>query len=247
MEAVSLHAAETLAGVVMVQVVNPGSPAIWGGSPMGVHLDYLTPSLAHTATFKMASATAQIGKYLRLPTHAYLGGGGNWEFLDHHTGAESALGLFTAACAGINVVSGVGMNRHEAGFDLLKLLADDYFCGMAKALAQPIAGGGKLLPDTAGFSERVMQLMEKRHTPDFFDPQGAIDSRGLGQWKNAGRPTTADRLEESYVTLLGSWQPPALSNGVKESLHRIMASAFEACGGNREDVLTPDEVNAVAP
>jgi trimethylamine--corrinoid protein Co-methyltransferase len=246
-EAISLHAAETLAGVVMVQVVRPGAPAIWGGSPMGVSLDYLTPSLAHTATFKMASATAQVGKRLGLPTHAYLGGGGNWEYLDHLTGGESALGIFTAALAGINVVSGIGMNRHEAGFDLLKLIADDYFCGLAQAIAQPIQGAGKLLPDTTTFDERIGQLLALRDGPDFFDPQGFLDTRGLGPWEKAGGPSTAMRLAKTYANLLASWEPPALSGRAKRSLYDIMASAFEACGGTREHVLTPDDVEAVGP
>ncbi len=247
MEAVSLHAAETLAGVVMVHVVTPGAPAIWGGSPMGVHLDYLTPSLAHTATFKMASATAQIGNYLRLPTHVYLGGGGNWQLLDHQTGGESALGLLTAALAGINVVSGVGMNRHEAGFDLLKLIADDYFCGVARALAQPIQGEGALRGDTTSFTERMTQLLELRDSSDFFDPQGSVDSRGLGQWEKAGCPSLADRLTDSYARLIGSWEPPGLRDGIQESLYDTMAAAFEACGGSRDHVLTPEEIKDVAP
>jgi trimethylamine--corrinoid protein Co-methyltransferase len=73
-------------------------------------------------------AAAEIGKYYGLPTHAYLGLTDS-KVVDAQTGFESGLGLFLAALARVNVVSGPGMLATENCQSLEKLVIDNEICG----------------------------------------------------------------------------------------------------------------------
>ena len=73
------------------------------------------------------------------------------------------------------------------------------------------------------------------------DPQGVLDSRGLGQWEKAGSPATSERLQARYEGIIGAWQPPALGPAKEQALYEIMGDAFERCGGTRDSVLRADQ------
>ena len=102
-----VHTAETLSGVVLAQVINPGTPVIYGGAP--VHFDMrtgTTPLSAIEATM-IAAAYAQMGKYYGMPTHTYACLSDSM-IIDTQAGLETSMSGIVAQLAGINVISGVG-------------------------------------------------------------------------------------------------------------------------------------------
>jgi len=104
--------AEFLSGLVISQLVNPGAPVIYGGSPTTFDMRYCTPRLGAIETMMMGCAYAQIGKYYRLPTHMYLGLS-DAKTVDSQAGFEAGAGIILGALAGTNVVSGPGMLDFE--------------------------------------------------------------------------------------------------------------------------------------
>jgi len=123
------HAAETLAGLVITQLVSPGAPVIWGGSPAAFDMRKGTTPMGSIDTMLIDIGYAEIGKYLNLPTHAYLGMS-DAKILDAQSGLESGMGTLLAGIKGINMISGAGMIDFETTQSIQKVVIDNEICGM---------------------------------------------------------------------------------------------------------------------
>lgn len=127
------HTAETLSGVVISQLAAKGAPVVYGGSPSIFDMRKGTTPMGAIETMMIDSSYAQIGKFLGLPTHAYMGLS-DTKRLDYQSGSESSMGILIAALTGINMVSGAGMLDFESCQSLEKLVMDNEVCGMAQRL-----------------------------------------------------------------------------------------------------------------
>jgi trimethylamine--corrinoid protein Co-methyltransferase len=67
------HVAENLSGLTICQVAAKGAPVIFGGSPASFDMRKGTTPMGAVETMMIDLAYAQIGKFLKLPTHAYMG------------------------------------------------------------------------------------------------------------------------------------------------------------------------------
>ncbi|MBW1842305.1 MAG: trimethylamine methyltransferase family protein, partial [Deltaproteobacteria bacterium] len=67
------HTAETLSGIVISQLVCPGAPLLYGGSPAVFDVRYETAPMGAVETMMIDCAYNEIGRYLNLPTQAYIG------------------------------------------------------------------------------------------------------------------------------------------------------------------------------
>jgi trimethylamine--corrinoid protein Co-methyltransferase len=66
------HTAETLSGVVISQLVNPGTPVLYGGSPAIFDVRYETTPMGAVETMMIDCAYNEIGKHLGMPTQGYI-------------------------------------------------------------------------------------------------------------------------------------------------------------------------------
>ena len=131
------HTAETLSGLVISQLTSPGTPVLYGGSPAIFDVRYETTPMGAIETMMIDCAYNEIGKYLGLPTQAYIGLS-DAKLLDAQAGLESSMGATLAALAGINSVSGPGMLDFESCFSLEKLVLDNEICGMVFRMIEGI-------------------------------------------------------------------------------------------------------------
>ena len=96
------HTAETLSGLVISQLVNPGTPILYGGSPAIFDMRYETTPMGAVETMMIDCAYSEIGKFLGMPTQAYISLS-DAKQLDAQAGLESGIGATLAALSGINV------------------------------------------------------------------------------------------------------------------------------------------------
>jgi len=78
-----------------------------------------------------------MGKHYGVPTHGYLGLSDS-KALDGQSSFESGMGILLAAMAGMNIVSGPGMQASENCQSLEKLIIDNELCGTAYRLVEGI-------------------------------------------------------------------------------------------------------------
>jgi trimethylamine--corrinoid protein Co-methyltransferase len=222
------HTAETLSGIVITQLTNPGAPALYGGSPAVFDIRYETTPLGAIETMMVDCAYIEIGKHLGLPTQAYMGLS-DAKLLDAQAGLESSLGSALGALAGANSISGPGMLDFESCFSLEKLVVDNEICGMALRLARGIEPREDF-PALPRLEEllREKHLLISDHTrrhlkQEHVMPGPVIDRANRPRWHAEGARTLGERAYGEVERLIGGCKPSALSDDVKRELARLMS------------------------
>ena len=221
------HTAETLSGVVISQIANPGTPILYGGSPAVFDVRYETTPMGAIETMMIDCAYNEIGKYLHLPTQAYISLSDSKQ-LDAQAGLESEIGAALAALSGINNISGPGMLDFESCFSLEKLIVDNEICGMAFRLINGIEPREDF-PALGIFQEllREKHLLICEHTrryleKEHFFPGVVVDRAHRSRWQSEGALTLEQRAHREVQRLLQDYQPPDLPQYTKKELVKLM-------------------------
>ncbi len=227
--AVVQHTAECLSGVTINQLVNPGAPIVWGGSPATFDMRKGTTPMGAIGTWMINCAYVQVGKELGMPTHSYLGMS-DAKVVDAQCGLESSSAFF-AALAGANMVSGPGMMDYESCLSYEKIVVDAEILGMAKRL---IAGiDGRQTPIALDIMQELGHTgsyLSHPHTKKWFReelyfPSDVIDRDTVETWEKKGAKSTWDRAHDRVNDLLENYQPSPISDEVKKELRDITTKA----------------------
>jgi trimethylamine--corrinoid protein Co-methyltransferase len=221
------HTAETLSGVAITQLTNPGAPALYGGSPAIFDVRYETTPMGAAETMMIDCANSEIGKHLGLPTQAYMA----WsdaKMLDAQAGLESSMGATLAALAGINNITGPGMLDFESCQSLDKLVLDNEICGMALRLIQEIEPKDDF-PALPHFEELFAEkhLLISDHTRKYlrdehYFPSMVIDRANRSRWREEGSRTLRGRAHAEVEKLLTEYEPSPLSDDIKTEMTKLM-------------------------
>ena len=229
------HTAETLSGLVISQLANPGTPVLYGGSPAFFDMRYETTPMGAMATMMVDCAYNEIGKYLGLPTQAYIGLSDS-KALDTQAGLESSMGATLAALAGINNISGPGMLDFESCFSLEKLVVDNEICGMTFRMLRGIEPKEDF-PAGPLFQEllRENHLLIADHTRKYFKeedyvPGFVIDRANRMRWEEEGSLSLHERSGREVKKAIDSHEPTHLSEDIQRELTRLMLTEAERCG-----------------
>jgi trimethylamine--corrinoid protein Co-methyltransferase len=223
------HTVETLSGVVISQLTQPGTPLLYGGSPAIFDIRYETTPMGDIGTMMVDCAYNEIGKYLGIPTQAYIGLS-DAKLFDAQAGSETAMGITMAALAGINNISGPGMMDFESCFSLEKLVLDNEMCGMALRMIKGIEP-----KDDFNSIERFQELIKEQHLlisdhtqkylkEEIFFTGEAIDRTNRSRWKEEGETTIAERAHAQIEKSLHEYEPIELDEDIKKELTNLMTA-----------------------
>ncbi len=229
------HTAETLSGVVISQLANPGAPMLYGGSPAIFDLRYETTPMGAVETMMIDCAYNEIGKYLGLPTQAYISLS-DAKQLDAQAGIEDSMGAILAGLAGINSISGPGMLDFESCQSLEKLVVDNEICGMTFRLIDGIEPKEDF-PSLPLFRELLQEkhLLISKHTrrhlkKEHFFPGPVISRANRSRWHEEGATTLEERAHGQVQKLLASHQPSNLAEDIKNELTLLMQAEARRFG-----------------
>ncbi len=141
----ALQNAEQLAGIVLTQLINAGTPTIYGST--STNIDMRTGSLAigGPELSLYLSAHAQLARFYGLPSR---GGGAlaDSSILDAQAGYESMFSLLTTVNSGIDfVLHSAGILSSYLAFSYEKFVMDDELCGMMRHYGKGIEVSAKTL------------------------------------------------------------------------------------------------------
>ena len=202
--------ATVLAGIALIQLVNPGNPIVYGSIPVNLELRTGIPAAGCPETAIRCAAGAQMAKYYEVPS-AMSGGVSDSKVPDIQAGFESALTMLTTILAGANwtrVVAGALEYHFTASYEML-VIHNEIF-GMARRIAR----GMSIDEDTMATSliKTVAPLgghyMAERHTIDHIATERYLptisDKNTRGDWQKAGSKTLAqvarDRVKQILAT-----------------------------------------------
>jgi trimethylamine--corrinoid protein Co-methyltransferase len=221
------HTAETLSGVVISQLTNPGTPILYGGSPAVFDIRHETTPMGAVATQMIDCAYNEIGKYLGMPTQAYISLS-DAKQLDAQAGLESSMGATLAALSGINNISGPGMLDFESCQSLEKLVLDNEICGMVFRIIKGIEPKEDF-PSLPRFEELLKEthLIISKHTrkylkEEIYLPGPVIDRANRTRWQEEGCLTLLQRAHKEVERLINDYTPSRLSDNIKKELTKLM-------------------------
>jgi trimethylamine--corrinoid protein Co-methyltransferase len=234
--AVTQHAAECLSGITIHQLAQAGSPIVWGGAPSTFDMRKGGTPFGSVETGMIDCSYAQVGKFLGVPTHAYLGATES-KILDMQAGLESGMGAMIGALSGINMISGSGMLDSLLCQSPEKLVIDAEGIAMAKRMLQ----GMKIHTETlaTGFYEGINfkggDFLKQRITMQLFQkeqhmPSKVIDRDSMRGWKESGSMDTFTRARIRVKEILASYTQPELDPVKVAELHAFVLDLAKQAG-----------------
>src|SRR5215467_10304176 len=215
------HAAECISGITIHQLARPGAPIVWGGAPAIFDMRTGRTPMGAVETAMLDVACAQVGKYLGLPTHAYLVAG-DGRVIDAQVEMESGMSCVLGALAGINMISGAGMLDFLACHSIEKLVIDAEAIASAQRLIEGIQPRTDSLA-IAMFAQTGLQgdFLKLKETRALFRKEqhfpSALIDRGLPSIDGSS-PDILRRARQRVEELVSSYQRHQLPNEVEREL-----------------------------
>jgi trimethylamine--corrinoid protein Co-methyltransferase len=217
--------AAVLAGLVLVQLVRPGNPVVYGSIPVNLDMHTTIPAVGCPETALSCAGGASMAKYYGLPS-AMSGGVTDSKIPDVQAGFESALTMLTAVLGGANwirVVAGAIEYHFTASFEMLAI--HDEIFGMAKRIARGI----EVNEDTLATSliKKVAPLrghyMAEKHTLQHITSERYLpklsDKRTRGDWERLGSKDLARVAREHVKQIIATHHPdPPLPKDIEREL-----------------------------
>ena len=217
--------ATVLAGITLIQLVNPSTPVVYGSIPVNFELRTGIPAAGCPETAIRCAGGAQMAKYYGIPS-AMSGGVTDSKLPDIQAGFESALTLLTTVLAGANwtrVVAGALEYHFTASYEML-VIHDEMF-GMALRIAR----GMEINEDTMATSliKAIAPLgghyMGEKHTIEHVSRERYLprisDKHTRGDWEKAGSKDLAQVARERVRQILTTHQPdPPLPKDLEREL-----------------------------
>jgi trimethylamine---corrinoid protein Co-methyltransferase len=230
------HAAECISGITIHQLAQPGTPIVWGGAPAIFDMRSGKTPMGAIETAMLDVACAEVGKYLGLPTHAYMVAGDGC-VIDAQVEMESGISAVLGALAGINMISGAGMLDFLSCHSVEKLVIDAEAIASAQRLIEGIEPRAETLALAAfaqtGLNGDFLKLKETRalFRKEQHFPSSIID-RGLGS-DSGSMPGILDRARQRIEQLLEEYQRPELPADREDAILNF-AQAEAARAGLRD-------------
>lgn len=233
---VTQHTAECLAGLVIAQLAKRGAPLIWGGSPAVFDMKYGTTPMGAIETMMMNITDAQMGKFLNLPTHAYMTLSDS-KVPDAQAGFEGGMGALLAGLAGINMISGPGMLDFESTQSFEKVIIDNEIAGMVKRFVGGISDYGEpfaqsILEDyDSNISllshPTTLNLFRKElYLPFIVDGFQVINRETRDLWKLSGEMSARQRAKEMAIKLSEQSHKHPIDDTLKQELDKIAKNSL---------------------
>ncbi len=220
--------AESLTGLLIVQLKREGAPVILGGGalPLDMHTSvasYGAPELQVTG-----AALAEMAHRYRKPRFSSAGASDS-KVMDQQAMIEGTLSLVMQALCGANLVHDVGFLESGLTGSFAMVLAMDEAISMVKCIMGGVQIDDEQLaldairrvgPDGNFISdEHTLQHFREVWYPRF------LDRRNYDSWVANGKKTMADRLNEKVAEMLETHAPPALPPETSARVRQIVMDA----------------------
>jgi len=222
-----LQNAETLAGITLAQIANPGLPVIMGA--IGSISDLKTGNFCSGAVELglMNSVAAQMSQRYGIPIYA-TGGMSDAKVSDIQAGYEKGIQLLITALSGGNYIhDAAGMLDHCLTLSYEQYVIDNEICGMvARALSGISFGDEFMALDLINHVGPTGNFLRERHTLQYlrsehFLPELA-NRKARNDWEDEGSPTLVDRAKDKAREILEKHHPTPLPEDVDQELRQII-------------------------
>lgn len=223
--------AEVLCGILISQLVNPGTPVFYG--TCGGIMDMRTGNIAlgTVEAGLINAASAQLAHHYGIPCRG-TGATTESKVLDMQAGYEKTITLLTAALGGINCLFYPGVVEHALTISLESLVIDDDICGMVSRLIRGITVDDRhLAVDVIENVGAGGHFLGQKHTMDYLTQEHYFptlsDRKERKDWEKDGARELKDAAAERVRQILEEHTPMALEPDKLKELNQIVKEVEE--------------------
>ncbi|MFC2017340.1 trimethylamine methyltransferase family protein [Chloroflexota bacterium] len=225
-----IQTVDSLAGVLLAQIINPGTPVIFGSVAASTDLRDLKYLGGSVEMGLLNAAGAQMAQFYKIPFYA-TGGMTDSKTLDAQSGYESALTSLLCALAGANFIhDAAGLMEFALTACYEKYVIDNEILGMVMRAVEGIT----VNDDTLAF-DLIKQVgpggnfITAKHTRHFMRSEhyqpSLSDRDSREEWEARGGKTTWERAAEEVKEIIANHNyslPPAIRRQVLSEIAGIV-------------------------
>ena len=204
-----IQTVDSLMGVLLAQIINPGTPVIFGSVASSTDFRDLKYLAGSVEMGLLNAAGAQMAQFYKLPFYA-TGGMTDSKVLDAQSGYESALTSLLCALAGANFIhDAAGLMEFALTMCYEKLVIDNEILGMVMRAVEGIT----VDDDTLAF-DLIKQVgpggnfVTAKHTRQFMRSEhyqpSLSDRDSREEWEARGGKTTWERAAQGVKELIAN-------------------------------------------
>ena len=220
----AMFAADTLTGVTLTQIANPGTPILCGYVGTTTDLRSMGYLSGAVESGLLNAGAAQLAQHWEIPFYATAGMSDS-KTIDAQTGYEGALTTLVTALSGANYIhDAAGLMEFAMVASYEKYIIDNEIIGMVLRVLRGI----EVTPETiaADLIKRVGpagNFLREPHTikhmrSEFFFPQ-LSDREPREDWLANGGLDTRQRANAFARQILAEHQPEPLQSAIDQELH----------------------------
>jgi trimethylamine--corrinoid protein Co-methyltransferase len=223
----TLQNAEILAGIVLAQLVNPGTPVIYGSTSSPIDMKSGVVAIGAPEMSQFIAATARMAKFYGIPSRS----GGSLtdsQFPDIQAGMESALTLYAAIRNGINyILHACGILGSYLSVSFEKFVVDEELCGMLKKLIHPTVVTAETISldiiKEVGIGGLYLSHDQTlaRCRSEYFVPRVA-ERQTYEYWAEAGMQRADQRASEIVQERLENYEKPDIDPQIEGALRKYV-------------------------
>jgi trimethylamine--corrinoid protein Co-methyltransferase len=218
--------AEIMAGIVYTQLVNPGTPVLYGSSSTNIEMKTGMLAIGSPELSMLIKAHAQLARFYKIPSRA---GGALTDSctVDAQASFESMFSLMNTVSSGVDfVLHSAGILSSFLAFSYEKFVIDDEMCGIIRHVQK----GFPVNEDTLAYDVIANvgpggNYLTENHTvercrSEYWQPD--ISNRsGLEAWMRSGQPDVMVHARERVQKLLAEHSDPHLDRIIKRQLNNF--------------------------
>ncbi|NNE11955.1 MAG: trimethylamine methyltransferase family protein [Ilumatobacter sp.] len=225
--ALSQQNAEALVGLMLTQIVRPGSPFIYGGFTSNVDMQSGAPAFGTPEYWKTAIIGGQLARRYGVPYRSSNVCAAN--AVDAQAAYESMIAISGAVAGRCNLMmhaAGWMEGGLQASFEKMVLDAD--LLHMTSAALDPVV----VDDDTLAF-DAIAEVgpgghffgtdhTQARFRTEFYRPL-ISDWRNYETWEEAGKPEAVQKANQLVKAFLAAYEPPPIDDAVRDELADFVA------------------------
>ncbi|MEN6578406.1 MAG: trimethylamine methyltransferase family protein [Phycisphaerales bacterium] len=223
--------AEILAGIVVTQLLAPGTPITYGGIPHVMDPRTGICSFGSPEQGLMAAAMVQIARSYGFPVYINVGLT-DAKLPDAQAGAEKAATLLMGVLAGADMFGHCGICGTDHAGSLLWLAFDDELMSYVRRIARGfVVDGEHLATDVVRSVGPAGNFLAEEHTVRHFrdaiwTPSAVWTRQPYDLWQSDGADSFADRLARRVERVLETHKVKPLDEAMAREIDRIVEHAL---------------------
>ena len=230
---IAVQNAELLTGITLTQLINPGTPVLYGSTSTNIDMRSGALALGGPECSLYIKTHAALADFYGLPTR----GGGSLtdsSLVDAQAGYESMFSMLTTVNSGIDfVLHAGGILGSFLAFSYEKFVVDDEICGMMRKYIEKI----EVAEDTLAYDVITKvgaggHFLSEMHTlnrcrSEFWQPN-LSDRSGIEAWWGGEQLDTAARARHRWQKLVAEHEDPNLDETIVKKLNAYVKEKAES-------------------